>query len=79
MTIKKNVEGSVFLLIWSFVVSHVFTIKQGKMDCEFFLGECVNHTEHLSNVFNKLGRKIVQYLLYRLFFLGHDWPDKCTE
>lgn len=45
----------------------MFTIKQGTVGCERLLGECVNPTEHKSNVLNKLWREIFQYLLYSLF------------
>lgn len=78
--LKKNIEEGVLLLIGSFVVS-LLTIKQGKVGCEWLLGECANHTEYYRNVLNKRRRKMFQHSLNRLFCFFKDTtvPDKCAE
>lgn len=53
MTVNKDLEEGVH----SGCVS-IFTIKQGNAGCEWLLGERMNHTEHYSNVLNKLRREI---------------------
>lgn len=47
-----------------------------KKSCDWLLGECVNHTEQC---FKQAQEKNILVFTVKVVFLGHGWPDKCTE
>lgn len=79
VTLKKNVAESVLLLIWSFVVS-VFSIKTRKGGLWLVIRRMCEPHWTLEQCFKQAQEEnILVFTVQVGFFLGHGWPDKCTE